>query len=60
MKFLYFKNIAHRDLKPDNILIKGNRIFVADFGLAKIQIGSLIKMTSYVGALKFMAPEITA
>ncbi len=26
--------IRHRDLKPKNILVTGNRIFLADFGLA--------------------------
>jgi len=27
--------VAHRDLKPDNILIKGNIPKIADFGFSK-------------------------
>jgi serine/threonine protein kinase len=35
MDILQSKNILHRDLKFENILIKGNKIKIADFGLAK-------------------------
>lgn len=29
------KKICHRDLKPNNILLKNNIVKVADFGFAK-------------------------
>lgn len=32
---LYDRNITHRDIKAQNILIKGNTAKLADFGFAK-------------------------
>jgi len=53
------KEIIHRDIKSDNIMISANnQVKVMDFGLAKIK-GSLklTKSTSTVGTLAYMAPE---
>ncbi len=52
--------IVHRDIKPANVLIdKGNRVRVADFGIAKV-LGSQTKLTSAqhtVGSPCYMSPE---
>jgi serine/threonine protein kinase len=34
MKYLISKNIIHRDLKPANILLKEDKVKIADFGFA--------------------------
>ena len=35
--FLYKKGLAHRDLKPQNILVKKGKMKITDFGSAKEQ-----------------------
>lgn len=32
---LYEHNIVHRDIKPDNIFFKGDKLKLADFGFCK-------------------------
>lgn len=51
-------SIAHRDIKPNNILLdEFNRVKVADFGLsAFINHGDL--MTNFIGTDAYLAPEI--
>jgi serine/threonine protein kinase len=62
LKILYSKNIYHRDIKPSNILIENDRIYLCDFGLAKIiQIDNLDNIDikqSIVGSPLFISPEI--
>ena len=36
LQIIHSKHIVHRDIKPANILIKNNRMYVCDFGLARI------------------------
>lgn len=46
--------ILHRDLKTDNILLKGGTTKMGDLGSAKVQQDS---MTPYRGTLRYTAPE---
>lgn len=51
------KNIAHRDLKLENILLDDQlNLKVADFGFAKTE--NVKKLQSYKGTQTYMAPEI--
>lgn len=37
MEYLHIKNVIHRDLKSENILLSENgRIKIADFGIASV------------------------
>jgi DNA-binding beta-propeller fold protein YncE/predicted Ser/Thr protein kinase len=50
--------IVHRDVKPHNILVEGERAYLSDFGLAKAhaETGSG-SGASVVGTIEYMAPE---
>ncbi|MBI4547737.1 MAG: protein kinase [Ignavibacteriae bacterium] len=53
------KDITHRDIKPDNIMVNSkNQIKVMDFGLAKFkdELG-LTKTATTVGTTAYMSPE---
>ena len=59
LKYLHSKGIAHRDIKPQNILVdqKTNKIKVCDFGSAKKLIPGQ-KSISYICSRFYRAPEL--
>lgn len=54
------RGVAHRDIKPDNILFDGSgRLKLADFGSAG-WFGDDCKMTGLVGTAQYVAPEVVS
>ncbi|MBE9222715.1 serine/threonine protein kinase [Cyanobacterium stanieri LEGE 03274] len=65
LKYIHSENIIHRDIKPDNIIIreKDNLPVLIDFGAVKEKMGSFttedgsVLSSVIVGTRGFMAPE---
>jgi len=59
LKTAHEKNIIHRDIKPQNIMLRGNgQIKIMDFGLAKLSnTATITRPGTTVGTLAYMSPE---
>ena len=55
---LHQNGYIHRDIKPENILCHGDKIKVADFGLARECSNNHETFTEYVSTRWYRAPEI--
>jgi tetratricopeptide (TPR) repeat protein/serine/threonine protein kinase len=58
LDFLHAHELQHRDIKPDNILLLGRHVKVADYGLARLLEKSTLQTATTVGTPAYMAPEI--
>lgn len=58
LEYSHSKNVVHRDLKPQNILLGENNIVkVADFGLASAASTTITTLSSAKGTPLYLSPE---
>ncbi len=57
LAFAHAERVLHRDLKPANLMLfPGDRLRIADFGLAKVMRHSMVSATGS-GSVQYAAPE---
>lgn len=58
LEYCHSQNIAHRDIKPDNIFIDSqHHVLLADFGFAKI-VENRKRATEFCGSFSYKSPEL--
>lgn len=55
---VHARGVLHRDIKPGNVLVDGDRVVLTDFGIAALQDATALTMAGMlVGSPDYMAPE---
>jgi serine/threonine-protein kinase len=58
LESLHGAGIVYRDLKPANVMVdRGNRVYLIDFGIARLFTGNKIHDTVIIGTPGFASPE---
>jgi tRNA A-37 threonylcarbamoyl transferase component Bud32 len=54
------QGLVHRDIKPANVLLEGDRVFLSDFGVARLLPEADASTTTggFVGTVDYAAPEL--
>jgi protein-serine/threonine kinase len=61
LEHLHARQVAFRDLKPDNIVIDEiGHAMLTDFGLSKEGVEGIVGAKSFCGSIRYLAPEILA
>jgi len=60
VKHLHDHNVAHLDIKPNNVLLDSNfNAKLSDFGVAQLMGSKVEHITPKIGTKNYMAPEIS-